>query len=120
MFGRVRAMKAGALEFLPKLFRDQELLDAVQWAIERDRIWREQKTDLAKSRENFESLTAREREVMGFVVSGRRNRDIAADLGVSEITVKSHRATAMRKMEAASLVDLLRKADRLRLAPCQG
>jgi FixJ family two-component response regulator len=116
----VRAMKAGAMEFLPKPFRDQELLDAVHAAIEGDRIWREQQMELAKLRGNFESLTAREREVMGFVVSGRRNRDIAADLGVSEITVKSHRATAMRKMEAASLVDLLRKADRLRLAPRQG
>jgi FixJ family two-component response regulator len=109
----VRAMKAGAMEFLPKPVHDQELLDAVHLAIERNRVWREQQKDLAKLRGNFESLTAREREVMGFVVSGRRNRDIAADLGVSEITVKSHRAKAMRKMQAASLVDLIRKADRL-------
>ncbi len=112
----VRAMKAGAMEFLPKPVHDQELLDAVHLAIERNRVWREQQKDLAKLRGNFESLTAREREVMGFVVSGRRNRDIAADLGVSEITVKSHRAKAMRKMQAASLVDLIRKADRLGLA----
>jgi FixJ family two-component response regulator len=112
----VRAMKAGAMEFLPKPVHDQELLDAVHLAIERNRVWREQQKDLAKLRVTFESLTAREREVMGFVVSGRRNRDIAADLGVSEITVKSHRAKAMRKMEAASLVDLIRKADRLGLA----
>jgi FixJ family two-component response regulator len=109
----VRAMKAGAMEFLPKPVHDQELLDAVHLAIERNRVWREQQKDLARLRVNFESLTAREREVMGYVVSGRRNRDIAADLGVSEITIKSHRAKAMRKMQAASLVDLIRKADRL-------
>jgi RNA polymerase sigma factor (sigma-70 family) len=109
----VRAMKAGAMEYLPKPFGDQELLDAVQPAIERDRIWREEQMDLAKLRRKFESLTAREREVMEFVVSGRRNRDIAKQLGISEITVKSHRAKAMRKMKAASLVELIRKADRL-------
>ena len=112
----VRAMKAGAMEYLPKPFGDQELLDAVQPAIERDRIWREEQMDLAKLRRKFESLTAREREVMEFVVSGRRNRDIAKNLGISEITVKSHRAKAMRKMKAASLVELIRNADRLGLA----
>jgi FixJ family two-component response regulator len=111
----VRAMKGGALEFLSKPIHEQELLDAVHLAIERDRIWREQQKDLAKLRGSFESLTAREREVMGFVVSGRRNRDIGTDLGVSEITIKSHRAKVMRKMEAASLVELIRKADRLGL-----
>ena len=112
----VRAMKAGAMEFLPKPVHDQELLDAVHLAIERDRLWRERQTDLLKLQGNFESLTPREREVMGFVVGGRRNRDIAKDLGISEITVKSHRAKAMRKMKAASLVEVIRKADRLGLA----
>jgi FixJ family two-component response regulator len=111
----VRAVKSGAVDVLQKPFRDQELLDAIQLGIERDRMRREQEKQVATLRKNFELLTAREREVMAFVIRGRRNRDIAAHLGVSEITVKAHRAKAMRKMEAASLVDLVRKADRLGL-----
>jgi FixJ family two-component response regulator len=113
----VRAMKAGAVEFLTKPFRDQELLDAIQTALERDRARREQEQTVATLRRDFESLTPREREVMAHVVSGRLNKQIAADLGLSEITVKVHRGNVMRKMHARSLADLVRMADRLSRAP---
>ena len=113
----VQAMKGGAVEFLTKPFRDQDLLDAVQLGLARDRAWLEEERALAALRSRYETLTAREREVMALVVAGRLNKQIAADLGVSEITAKVHRGQVMRKMRAASLVDLARMADRLKLAP---
>ncbi|HEX9490765.1 MAG TPA: response regulator transcription factor [Stellaceae bacterium] len=112
----VRAMKAGAVEFLEKPFRDQDLLDAIQTAIERDRERRENDAALASLRQRFASLTARERELMPLVATGRRNKQIAADLGVSEVTVKAHRSHVMQKMQAHSLADLVRMADKLGLA----
>jgi FixJ family two-component response regulator len=104
----VQAMKAGALEFLTKPFRDQELLDAVRQAIEKDRIAREQRAELATLRRRQASLTSREREVMALVVSGLLNKQIAAELGTSEITVKVHRRRVMQKMQAGSLADLVK------------
>jgi FixJ family two-component response regulator len=112
----VRAMKAGAVEFLTKPFRDQDLLDAIQVAITRDRARLEAQAGLADLRARAADLTAREREVMALVVSGRANKQIAADLGVSEITVKAHRGQVMRKMDARSVAQLVRMADRLALA----
>jgi FixJ family two-component response regulator len=109
----VRAMKAGAVEFLTKPFRDQDLLDAIQTAIERDRTRRENDKSLARLRRSLETLTPREREVMAFVVAGHRNKQIAADMQVSEITVKTHRGQVMRKMGARSIAELVRMADRL-------
>jgi len=109
----VTAMKAGAIEFLVKPFRDQDLLDAVHRGIEIDRAQRAESAMLAKLRERFDSLTPREREVMGPVAAGRLNKQIAAELDLSEITVKVHRAQVMRKMQANSLPDLVRIADRL-------
>jgi FixJ family two-component response regulator len=109
----VKAMKAGAVEFLTKPFRDQELLDAVQVGLERDRTRRAGETARSQVRVNFESLTSREREIMGLVTSGLMNKQIAGDLGVSEITVKVHRGSVMRKMGARSLADLVRMADLL-------
>jgi FixJ family two-component response regulator len=109
----VRAMKAGAVEFLTKPFRDQDLLDAIQTAIERDRTRRENDKSLARLRRSLETLTPREREVMAFVVAGHRNKQIAADMQVSEITVKTHRSQVMRKMGARSIAELVRMADRL-------
>ena len=106
----VRAMKAGAVEFLTKPFRDQDLLDAIQIALERDRTRRVQETEVAKLRERYESLTPREREVMPLVVSGLLNKQIAAEIGASEATVKVHRSQLMRKMGAESLADLVRMA----------
>jgi FixJ family two-component response regulator len=113
----VRAMKAGAVDFLIKPFRDQDLLDAVQQAIERDRARRADEQATAALRERFASLTAREREVMAWVVSGRLNKQIAGELGTSEITVKVHRSQVMRKMHADSVPDLVRMAGRLGMAP---
>jgi FixJ family two-component response regulator len=109
----VRAMKAGAVEFLTKPFRDQDLLDAIQIALTRDAARLEAQAALADLRGRAAGLTARERQVMAQVVSGCANKRIAADLGVSEITVKAHRAQVMRKMEARSVAGLVRMADRL-------
>jgi FixJ family two-component response regulator len=111
----VQAMKGGAIEFLTKPFRDQDLLDAIQLGFERDRARLEDEKSIATLRARFESLTEREREVMVWVVSGRLNKQIAGELGVSEITVKVHRGRVMRKMAATSLPELARMADRLKL-----
>jgi FixJ family two-component response regulator len=109
----VRAMKAGAVEFLTKPFRDQDLLDAIQVALARERARLKAEAGLAALRGRQAGLTAREREVMTHVVSGRANKQIAAELGVSEITVKAHRGQVMRKMDARSVADLVRMADKL-------
>ena len=110
----VRAMKAGAIEFLTKPFRDQDLLDAVQVALERDRARRQREAGIATLRERFESLSAREREVVAMVVSGMLNKQIAAKIGITENTVKVHRSRAMEKMQAQSLADLVKMVERLR------
>jgi FixJ family two-component response regulator len=112
----VQAMKGGAVEFLTKPFRDQDLLDAIQQGLARDRVWLENERATAALRTRFESLSPREREVMTLVVTGRLNKQIAADIGISEITVKVHRSQVMRKMRASSLPDLARMADRLKLS----
>jgi len=111
----VRAMKAGAVEFLTKPVREQDLLDAIQQALERDRAMRHQRTDTEQLRERFDLLTAKEREVMGKVVTGLLNKQIAGELGMSETTVKIHRHQVMEKMRAGSLAELVRMADRLGL-----
>ena len=113
----VRAMKAGAVEFLTKPFRDQDLLDAIQQALERDRTAREQRTEIVDLRRRFDSLTPREREVMGLVVAGLLNKQIAGELGTSETTVKIHRHQVMEMMGAGSLAELVRMADRLKVLP---
>jgi FixJ family two-component response regulator len=109
----VRAMKAGAVEFLTKPFRDQDLLDAVHHALERDRATRQQAAELAALQQRYDTLTQRERQVMRLVVAGRLNKEVAAELGLAEITVKVQRGQVMRKMEAESVTDLVRMADRL-------
>jgi FixJ family two-component response regulator len=109
----VRAMKAGAVDFLPKPFRDQDMLDAVSLALERDRQRRDDEKAILDLRALFESLTPREREVMGFVTAGLMNKQIAAEIGLSEITVKIHRSHVMKKMGARSLADLVKMAGAL-------
>jgi FixJ family two-component response regulator len=111
----VQAMKGGAIEFLTKPFRDQDLLDAIQLGLGRDRAWLEDERGMTALRERFDTLTPREREVMAIVVTGRLNKQIAGDIGISEITVKVHRGQVMRKMQASSLVDLARMANKLKL-----
>jgi FixJ family two-component response regulator len=106
-------MKAGAVEFLTKPFRDQDLIDAVQSALQIDRAAHQQERELAALRQRFASLTRREQEVMGWVVTGLLNKQIASEIGTSEITVKVHRGQMMRKMAAESVADLVRMASRL-------
>jgi len=109
----VRAMKSGAVEFLTKPFRDQDLLEAVRAAIERDRARRQEENSIAALKTRFASLTAREKEVIGYVSAGFLNKQIAAEMGISEVTVKVHRRNIMQKMSARSLAELVRMADLL-------
>ena len=109
----VRAMKAGAVEFLTKPFREQDLLDAVQTALERDRVNREDQKLGAMLRQRFASLTPREQSILALVVAGRRNKQIAFEIGTSEVTVKVHRTNLMRKLQASSLADLIMMATKL-------
>ena len=113
----VRALKSGAVEFLTKPFRDQDLLDAIQQALKQDLAAREHQAEIDDLRGRYEELTAREREVMSLVVSGMINKHIGAKIGASEATVKIHRGNVMEKMRAESLIDLVRIADKLNLSP---
>ena len=111
----VRALKSGAVEFLTKPFRDQDLLDAIQQALQRDRAAREQLAEVHVLDGRYQALTAREREVMGLVVFGMLNKQIASEIGASEATIKIHRGNVMQKMQAGSLIELVRMADKLKL-----
>ena len=113
----VRALKSGAVEFLTKPFRDQDLLDAIQDALQRDRATQEQQAEIHDLQERYGTLTAREQQVMALVVSGMLNKQIASEIGASEATVKVHRGNVMHKMQAGSVVDLVRMADKLKLSP---
>src|SRR5467141_1371342 len=113
----VKALKSGAVEFLTKPFRDQDLLDAIQQALERDGVAQKEQAEIHDLQGRYHALTAREREVMTLVVAGMLNKQIASDIGASEATVKIHRGNVMHKMQAASVVDLVRMADKLKLSP---
>jgi FixJ family two-component response regulator len=113
----VRALKSGAVEFLTKPFRDQDLLDAIQEALQRDQATQEQQAEIQDLQDRYGTLTAREQQVMALVVSGMLNKQIASEIGASEATVKVHRGNVMHKMKAGSVVDLVRMADKLKLSP---
>jgi FixJ family two-component response regulator len=113
----VRALKSGAVEFLTKPFRDQDLLDAIHQALQRDSAAREQQTEIHELKQRYQSLTVREREVMTLVVCGMLNKQIASEIGASEATVKIHRGHVMQKMQAGSVAELVRMVDKLKLSP---
>jgi FixJ family two-component response regulator len=113
----VRALKSGAVEFLTKPFRDQDLLDAIQQALQRDRVALEEEAEVHDLRRRYQALTTREREVMALVVSGKLNKQIASEIGASEATVKVHRGNLMQKMQAGTLLELVRIADKLKAVP---